>query len=66
VKDSSSEMRKKTLELLNDATESEIKVVKGMTTKKFETIESLRPFLSWYDAVSENCAIKCLLKLLYN
>jgi len=53
VKESSSEMRKKTIELLNDATESEIKVVKGMTTKKFETIESLRPFLSWYDALTK-------------
>lgn len=54
VKDSSSEMRKKALELLNVANEAELKLVKGMNTKKFDAIVSLRPFSNWYDAVSNN------------
>lgn len=52
VKDSSTEMRQRALELLNTATEVELKLVKGMTTKKFEVIESIRPFSTWNDAVS--------------
>lgn len=54
VKDSSSEMRQKALALLNTSNETELRVVKGMTTKKFDAIVALRPFLSWYDAVSRN------------
>lgn len=52
MKDSSSEVRQKALELLNVSTEIELRVVKGMTTKKFEAIKALRPFSTWYDAVS--------------
>lgn len=47
-------MRKKALELLNVANEAELKLVKGMNTKKFDAIVSLRPFSNWYDAVSNN------------
>jgi len=54
VKDSSSEMRQKALTLLNTSSEIELRVVKGMTTKKFDAIVALRPFSSWYDAVSRN------------
>lgn len=54
VKDSSTEIRQKALELLNSANEIELKIVKGMTTKKFEAIIALRPFSTWYDAVSVN------------
>jgi len=54
VKDSSSEMRQKALALLNTSNETELRVVKGMTTKKFDAIVALRPFSSWYDAVSRN------------
>lgn len=50
-------MRHKALELLNTATEVELNVVKGMTSKKFVAVESLRPFSSWYDAVSSNSGI---------
>lgn len=53
VKDSSTEMRQKALELLNNATETELRLVKGITTKKFEVIVGLRPFSTWYDAVSK-------------
>lgn len=45
-------MRQKALELLNNASEAELRLVKGMTTKKFEVIAALRPFSTWYDAVS--------------
>lgn len=45
-------MREKALELLNIATEAELRVVKGMTTKKFDALVALRPFPSWTDAVS--------------
>lgn len=48
------EMKDKALQLLNEATETELQVVKGMTTKKFEIIKALRPFSNWYDAVSTN------------
>lgn len=58
VKDSSTEMRQKALELLNNATETELRLVKGITTKKFEVIVGLRPFSSWYDAVSKYNKIK--------
>lgn len=51
-------MRQKALELLNNATETELKVVKGMTAKKFEAIVACRPFSSWYDAVSKNNTVK--------
>jgi len=47
-------MRQKALALLNTSNETELRVVKGMTTKKFEAIVALRPFSSWYDAVSRN------------
>ncbi|XP_060870859.1 SWI/SNF-related matrix-associated actin-dependent regulator of chromatin subfamily A containing DEAD/H box 1 homolog [Metopolophium dirhodum] len=50
VKDSSSEMRKKALALLNNSNETELRLVKGMTTKKFDAIVALRPFSTWYDA----------------
>ncbi|KAF0762962.1 SWI/SNF-related matrix-associated actin-dependent regulator of chromatin subfamily A containing DEAD/H box 1 [Aphis craccivora] len=50
VKDSTSEMRQKALELLNTSTEIELRAVKGMTTKKFDAIVALRPFSTWYDA----------------
>lgn len=51
------EMKDKALQLLNEATETELKAVKGMTTKKFEVINILRPFTNWYDAVSVYCYI---------
>lgn len=51
-------MRQKALELLNNATETELRLVKGITTKKFEIIVGLRPFSSWYDAVSKYNKIK--------
>lgn len=54
VKDSTSEMRQKALELLNTSTEIELRAVKGMTIKKFDAIVALRPFSTWYDAVSGN------------
>lgn len=44
-------MRNKALELLNDANELELRVVKGMTTKKYSAIVDLRPFSSWCEAV---------------
>jgi len=47
-------MRKKALDLLNNSNETELRVVKGMTTKKFDAIVALRPFSTWYDAVSRN------------
>lgn len=47
-------MRQKALELLNTSTEIELRAVKGMTTKKFDAIVALRPFSTWYDAVSKN------------
>jgi hypothetical protein len=47
-------MRQKALELLNTATEAELRIVKGMTSKKFEGLKALRPFSTWYDAVSKN------------
>lgn len=47
-------MRNKALELLNIATEVELRIVKGMTSKKFEALQALRPFSSWYDAVSKH------------
>ncbi|VVC27802.1 Helicase, C-terminal,Helicase superfamily 1/2, ATP-binding domain,P-loop containing nucleoside [Cinara cedri] len=53
VKDSNKEMREKALELLNIATEAELRVVKGMTTKKFDSIVALRPFSSWIEAVKK-------------
>lgn len=46
-------MRNKALELLNSATEAELKIVKGMTTKKYDALTELRPFVSWYDVVSK-------------
>lgn len=54
MKDSSTEMRHKALELLNTASEVELRLVKGMTPKKFEALESIRPFSTWYEAVSTN------------
>jgi len=47
-------MRKKALALLNNSNETELRIVKGMTTKKFDAIVALRPFSTWYDAVSRN------------
>lgn len=64
MKDSSAEMRHKALELLNTATEVELKLVKGMTAKKFEVIESIRPFSNWYDVVSSNYKISFPMLLL--
>lgn len=51
VKDSNKDMREKALELLNIANELELRVVKGMTTKKYSAIVDLRPFSSWCEAV---------------
>lgn len=48
------ELKDKALELLNKATEEEFKAIKGMTSKKFEAINAVRPFTNWYDAVSKN------------
>ncbi|XP_050542472.1 SWI/SNF-related matrix-associated actin-dependent regulator of chromatin subfamily A containing DEAD/H box 1 homolog [Daktulosphaira vitifoliae] len=50
VKDSSAEMRQQALELLNNSSEAEMKLVKGMTSKKFEALLELRPFVNWFDA----------------
>lgn len=61
VKNSSTEMRSKALDLLNSASEEELKIVKGLTTKKFEAIKANRPFTTWYDAVSESDRIMYLL-----
>lgn len=57
-------MRQKALELLNIATEVELRIVKGMTSKKFEALQALRPFSTWYDAVSKNLNIKYIPELL--
>lgn len=54
MNDSNTEMRHKALELLNTAPEVELTLVKGMTSKKFEALESIRPFSNWYEAVSTN------------
>ncbi|XP_050435518.1 SWI/SNF-related matrix-associated actin-dependent regulator of chromatin subfamily A containing DEAD/H box 1 homolog [Adelges cooleyi] len=53
VKDSSTEIRERALELLNNATEVEMRIVKGMTTRKFEALVALRPFANWFDAKSK-------------
>lgn len=59
-------MRQRALELLNTATESELMVVKGITAKKYEAVVSLRPFSSWYDAVSKNTDVPYYLKININ
>jgi len=59
-------MRQKALVLLNTSTETELRVVKGMTIKKFDAIVALRPFSTWYDAVSFNHEMFALLYINYN
>ncbi|XP_026676371.1 SWI/SNF-related matrix-associated actin-dependent regulator of chromatin subfamily A containing DEAD/H box 1 homolog [Diaphorina citri] len=52
--------RKKVLKFLQKGTQTDLKLIPGITQKKVDTIIQLRPFNSWKDVVDKFESAKCL------